>query len=146
MPGKVLGLAPSNPASHAGLAPIDRLVRWRWSRCERRLYIGAKGKFDAQKGRTRRLHGRPPLPFRASTLPADPIPSRWRRADHAFVAVWRHDHDSNSIWQAIAGASYQYTPATSVKFGYRVLSYKRDDELLNKMTMGGFYVGLGFKF
>lgn len=124
MSGKVLGLAPSNPASHAGLAPIDRLVG-RWSLRARRLYIGAKGKFDAQKGRTRRLHGRPPLPFRASPLPADPIPSRWRRADHAFVA---------------------YTPATSVKFGYRVLSYKRDDGLLAKMTMGGFYVGLGFKF
>jgi hypothetical protein len=33
-----------------------------------------------------------------------------------------------------------------LKFGYRVLSYKRDDGVLNKMTMGGFYVGLGFKF
>ncbi|MDN8618812.1 hypothetical protein, partial [Variovorax ginsengisoli] len=37
--------------------------------------------------------------------------------------------------QAIAGASYQYSPTTSLKFGYRYLSYKRDNGLLDKVAM-----------
>jgi len=53
---------------------------------------------------------------------------------------------STSSWQAIAGASYQYSAMTSLKFGYRYLDYKRDNALLNKMAMGGLYFGAGFKF
>ncbi|MDM0084923.1 hypothetical protein QTI17_30440 [Variovorax sp. J31P179] len=53
---------------------------------------------------------------------------------------------STSSWQAIAGASYQYSPTTSLKFGYRYLDYRRDDALLDKVAMGGFYFGAGFKF
>ncbi|MEJ8824857.1 hypothetical protein WKW80_22970 [Variovorax humicola] len=45
---------------------------------------------------------------------------------------------------AIAGASYQYSPATSIKFGYGYLGYKRDNDLVYKAAMGGLYVGLGF--
>ncbi|MDM0019356.1 hypothetical protein [Variovorax saccharolyticus] len=53
---------------------------------------------------------------------------------------------STSSWQAVAGASYQYSPAVSLKFGYRYLSYKFDDGLLTKNAMGGPYFGAGFKF
>ena len=53
---------------------------------------------------------------------------------------------ATSSWQAIAGASYQYSPTTSLKFGYRYLYYKRDDALLYKAAMGGLYFGAGFKF
>ena len=53
---------------------------------------------------------------------------------------------STSTWQAIAGASFQYSAVTSLKFGYRYLEYKRDNALLNKMAMGGLYFGAGFRF
>jgi len=53
---------------------------------------------------------------------------------------------STSSWQAIAGASYQYSAMTSLKFGYRYLDYKHDNGLLKKMAMGGLYFGAGFKF
>jgi len=57
----------------------------------------------------------------------------------------RRRHSTTSL-QAIAGASYQYSPATSIKFGYRYLGYKRDKDLVYKAAMGGLYVGLGFRF
>ena len=53
---------------------------------------------------------------------------------------------SSSSWQAIAGASYQYSLTTSLKLGYRYLSYRRDDALLDKVAMGGLYFGAGFSF
>ncbi|MGJ7509716.1 hypothetical protein [Variovorax sp. GT1P44] len=53
---------------------------------------------------------------------------------------------SNSSWEAIAGASYQYSPTISFKFGYRYLSFERDEGLLSKVALGGFFAGAGFKF
>ena len=71
-----------------------------------------------------------------------PLGDRWSLLGYLDVG-----HGSaTSSWQAIAGASYQYSPTTSLKFGYRYLDYKRDDALLNKAAMGGFYFGAGFKF
>ena len=71
-----------------------------------------------------------------------PVGDKWSLMGHLDVG----EGNSSSSWQAIAGASYQYSPATSLKFGYRYLSYKRDDGLLNKVAMGGLYFGAGFKF
>lgn len=71
-----------------------------------------------------------------------PVSERWSLLGYLDVG----NGGASSSWQAIAGASYQYSPVTSLKFGYRVLSYKRDDALLNKVTMGGLYAGAGFKF
>lgn len=52
-----------------------------------------------------------------------------------------------STWQVMAGAIYQYSPSTSVKFGYRLLNYSIDDPVLvDKVRSGGIYAGLGFKF
>lgn len=53
---------------------------------------------------------------------------------------------STSSWEAIAGASYQYSPTVSFKFGYRYLSFKSDDGLLSKVALGGLFAGAGFKF
>jgi opacity protein-like surface antigen len=53
---------------------------------------------------------------------------------------------STSSWQGVAGVSYALSPAISLKGGYRYLSLKRDEGLLNKLDLGGFYVGAGFKF
>jgi len=53
---------------------------------------------------------------------------------------------SSSSWQGVAGVSYALSPAISLKGGYRYLSLKRDEGLLNKLTLSGFYVGAGFKF
>jgi opacity protein-like surface antigen len=53
---------------------------------------------------------------------------------------------STTSWEALAGASYQYSPTISFKFGYRYLSYKRDEGLLSKVALGGFFAGAGFKF
>lgn len=54
--------------------------------------------------------------------------------------------NSSSSWEGIAGASYQYSPTLSFKFGYRYLSFKRDEGLLSKVALGGFFAGAGFKF
>lgn len=71
-----------------------------------------------------------------------PLGDRWSLLGYLDVG-----HGSaTSSWQAIAGASYQYSPTTSLKFGYRYLDYRRDDAVLNKAAMGGFYFGAGFKF
>jgi opacity protein-like surface antigen len=59
------------------------------------------------------------------------------------------DGGGSTSWQAIAGASYQYSPSTSLKFGYRYLSFDRKDDqdgLIRKMALGGIYLGAGFKF
>jgi opacity protein-like surface antigen len=53
---------------------------------------------------------------------------------------------STSSWEAIAGASYQYTPTVSFKFGYRYLSFKRDEGLLSQVALGGLFAGAGFRF
>jgi opacity protein-like surface antigen len=72
-----------------------------------------------------------------------PVNDRWSLLGYADVG----SGSGTTSWQVVAGASYQYSPATSIKFGYRALSFKRDDEAtINKMTMYGPYVGLGFKF
>ncbi|MGO4396583.1 outer membrane protein [Variovorax sp. M-6] len=71
-----------------------------------------------------------------------PLGDRWSLMGYLDVG----EGSSTSSWQAIAGASYQYSPTTSLKFGYRYLDYKRDDALLNKVAMGGIYFGAGFKF
>jgi opacity protein-like surface antigen len=54
--------------------------------------------------------------------------------------------NSTSSWQAILGTSYQYSPTTSFKFGYRYLAVKLDEAALSKVALGGFYAGIGFKF
>lgn len=71
-----------------------------------------------------------------------PLGDKWSLLGYLDVG----EGSSNSSWQAIAGASYQYSPTVSLKFGYRYLNYKRDDDLLNKVAMGGLYFGAGFKF
>jgi hypothetical protein len=73
-----------------------------------------------------------------------PISDKWSLTGYLDAG----DGSGSTSWQAIAGASYQYSPTTSLKFGYRYLSFKRDDptELVNKMSMGGIYLGAGFKF
>ena len=53
---------------------------------------------------------------------------------------------SSASWEAIAGASYRYSPMVSFKFGYRYLSFKRDDGLLSKVALGGLFAGAGFEF
>jgi opacity protein-like surface antigen len=71
-----------------------------------------------------------------------PVGDKWSLLGYLDAGVGA----STSSWQAIAGASYQYSPVTSLKFGYRYLYYKRDDALLYKAAMGGLYFGAGFKF
>lgn len=71
-----------------------------------------------------------------------PLDDKWSLMGYLDVG----HGSSTSSWQAIAGASYQYSPTTSFKFGYRYLDYKRDDALLNKVALGGPYFGAGFKF
>ncbi|MET0540321.1 MAG: hypothetical protein ABWZ88_01060 [Variovorax sp.] len=71
-----------------------------------------------------------------------PVGDKWSLLGYLDIGAG----SSNTNWQAIAGANYQYSPATSIKLGYRYLSYKPDDVLVDRAAMGGFYVGLGFKF
>ncbi|MET0544015.1 MAG: hypothetical protein ABWZ88_19915 [Variovorax sp.] len=72
-----------------------------------------------------------------------PVGDKWSLLGYVDLGT---GSSSTSSWQAIAGASYQYSPVTSFKFGYRALSYKRDDAVLNKVTMGGLYAGAGLRF
>lgn len=53
---------------------------------------------------------------------------------------------SEVSWQAIAGANYRYSNATTFKFGYRYFHFKRDDAPVLEATMGGLYAGVGFRF
>ncbi len=46
----------------------------------------------------------------------------------------------------MAGAIYQYSPSTSIKFGYRLMDIKPDDSVIDKLQTGGVYAGLGFRF
>jgi len=71
-----------------------------------------------------------------------PVGDKWSLMGHLDVGAG----SSTTNLQAIVGASYQYSPVTSFKFGYRYLGYKRDDDLVNKAAMAGFYAGLGFRF
>jgi opacity protein-like surface antigen len=74
-----------------------------------------------------------------------PLNDKWKLLGYLDVG----DGSGSTSWQAIAGASYQYSPTTSFKFGYRYLSFDRkDDERgpIKKMAMGGIYLGAGFNF
>lgn len=71
-----------------------------------------------------------------------PLNDKWSLLGYLDVG----EGSASSSRQAVAGASYQYSPTVSLKFGYRYLSYKIDDGLLNKMALGGPYFGAGFKF
>lgn len=61
-----------------------------------------------------------------------PLGDKWSLMGYLDVG----EGNSTSSWQAIAGASYQYSPTTSFKLGYRHLDYKRDNALLDKAAMG----------
>jgi len=71
-----------------------------------------------------------------------PLDDKWSLLGYLDVG----EGSSTSSWQAVAGASYQYSPTVSLKFGYRYLSYKFDEGLLSKNAMAGPYFGAGFKF
>ena len=71
-----------------------------------------------------------------------PLNDKWSLLGYLDVG----EGSATSSWQALAGASYQYSPTVSLKFGYRYLSYKFDDRVLNKIALGGPYFGAGFKF
>jgi opacity protein-like surface antigen len=71
-----------------------------------------------------------------------PVSDKWSLTGYVDVG----DGGGSRSWQAIAGASYQYSPSTSVKFGYRYISFKPDDSVLKQIELGGVYAGLGFKF
>ncbi|MDM0075562.1 hypothetical protein QTH90_14260 [Variovorax sp. J2P1-59] len=71
-----------------------------------------------------------------------PVNDKWSLLGY-LDAGWGN---STSSWEAIAGASYQYSPTLSFKFGYRYLSFKRDEGLLSKVALGGLFAGAGFKF
>ena len=53
---------------------------------------------------------------------------------------------SDLSWQVIAGAAYRLSKDTSLKFGYRYFSFDRDSARVTKASMGGVYVGVGFRF
>ncbi|MDM0053438.1 hypothetical protein [Variovorax sp. J22R115] len=72
-----------------------------------------------------------------------PINEKWSLMGYLDAGWGEH---STSSWEAIAGASYQYSPTISFKFGYRYLSFERDEGLLSKVALGGLFAGVGFKF
>jgi opacity protein-like surface antigen len=54
---------------------------------------------------------------------------------------------SDSTWQALVGASYEFTKTISGKFGYRYLSVDYDKGgFLYDMANSGVYAGVGFRF
>ncbi|RZL90594.1 MAG: hypothetical protein EOP82_15190 [Variovorax sp.] len=71
-----------------------------------------------------------------------PLDAKWSLLGYVDVG----SGGSNMSWQAIAGANYRYSKDTTVKFGYRYFSFDRDDAPVGKASLGGPYVGLGFKF
>ena len=74
-----------------------------------------------------------------------PLNDKWSLMGYLYGG----DGNGSTSWQAIAGTSYQYSPTTSFKFGYRYLSFDRKDDnpgAIKKMAMGGIYLGAGFKF
>lgn len=71
-----------------------------------------------------------------------PLDDKWSLLGY-LDAGWGN---STSSWEAVAGASYQYSPTVSFKFGYRYLSFKRDEGILSRVALGGLFAGAGFKF
>jgi opacity protein-like surface antigen len=71
-----------------------------------------------------------------------PLTDKWSLTGYLDVG----DGGGARSWQAMAGASYQFSPSTSVKFGYRYISFRPDDPVLKQVDLGGVYAGLGFKF
>ncbi|MDM0105702.1 hypothetical protein QTH97_12205 [Variovorax sp. J22R24] len=71
-----------------------------------------------------------------------PIDGKWSLLAYADVGAG----GSDLSWQALAGASYRFSEKTTVKFGYRYFSFDRDDAPVTKASLGGPYVGVGFKF
>ncbi|MET0542966.1 MAG: hypothetical protein ABWZ88_14585 [Variovorax sp.] len=73
-----------------------------------------------------------------------PITDKWSLLGYVDVGS---GGSNDTSWQALAGASYQYSPTTSFKFGYRYLTFTRDqNKTLDEASLGGVYLGAGFKF
>ena len=70
-----------------------------------------------------------------------PIDAKWSLLGYLDVGG-----GSTLSWQLIAGANYRYSDETTVKFGYRYFSFDRGDVPVGKASLGGPYVGVGFRF
>lgn len=71
-----------------------------------------------------------------------PLDDKWSLLGYADVG----GGGSNLSWQVIAGANYRYSQGTTIKFGYRYFSFDRNNVTVTKASLGGPYVGVGFKF
>ncbi len=72
-----------------------------------------------------------------------PVAERWTLVGYLDAGGGEHDY----TWQALAGASYQFSKSLSGKFGYRYLKvdYRKDDFVYDLATKGA-YLGVGIAF
>lgn len=71
-----------------------------------------------------------------------PLNAKWSLVGYADVG----GGGSNLSWQMIAGANYGYSKDVTIKFGVRYFSFERDDASVTKASLGGPYLGVGFRF
>ena len=70
---------------------------------------------------------------------------RWTLAGYADYGGF--GAGSDSTWQVIVGAEYNFSKTVAMKFGYRELSIDYDkNNFLYDMKNKGLYVGVGIKF
>lgn len=72
-----------------------------------------------------------------------PLSPQWSLLGYVDVDVGAGGSDLS--WQVIAGATYRFSKDTSLKFGYRYFSFDRDGAPVTKASMGGVYIGVGFR-
>ena len=72
-----------------------------------------------------------------------PCGERWTFTGYADIG----GGGSDSTWQLAAGAGYAFSPATSAKFGYRLLKVDyHNDDFLYDISSGGAYAGVAIRF
>ena len=73
------------------------------------------------------------------------VSDRWTLVGYADIGGFNVGSDLS--WQALAGASYDFSNTVSGKFGYRYISADYDKNgFLYDMDSYGLYAGVGFKF
>lgn len=117
-----------------GPAPVDLIAGLRFNYLKPTLELGglergqSKDALDPFIG----VRGRYPL---------DP---RWTLVGYLDVGTF---DGSDYAWQLLVGASYDWRPDRSIKFGYRQLKTKYGGERVDvDTTMQGLYIGVGFRF
>ena len=126
-----------------GRAPIDVIGGLRYAKLEADATIN--GSFFAQTGTVARSAEKDWVDPYIGVRFLTPIAEHWTLV--SYLDIGGFGVGSEFTWQALVGASYEFSKTFAAKFGYRYLSVDYDKNgFVYDMANSGLYLGLGIRF